>query len=390
MEKVKEQFSEIAKNVRKKNNLSQEDMASKLYLSGKQAVYYYEKGKRIMKLPEFVEFIKTFNETVVINKDGLSLFSTELNIENKEKKDMENKNSNLILLEKIGSVSFYEDIQSKKQYQQVEGIGLIPVLDGKIEYQTVQTFGDISIKYNLNGCYGYSIWFRDKCHEDDYWLLEQVKKSINELFFASQKEKTISVMITNLESKIKDEKIDLLEFDFSNAESFVNSLDDVLLDGGEFRCESFMDIAIPYALNFGEIESNTFYNTVWECVEEVFRIFKEKNKQTVVCKYSDYSLNEIKFDYSQNTNDSYCVTLSKNNKKLIFREFYFGCDNPNIDTVMEAVKDDYLLFKSSPTLSKYKLNRGDVENIELDYEILTLDVKSMIQFFGKEYLNSII
>lgn len=157
--------------------------------------------------------------------------------------------------------------------------------------------------------------------------------------------------ITNLESKIKDEKIDL----FLEKQNLIHSI---------MLCGNVQKKYLEY--------------------------LKKKNKQTVVYKYSDYSLNGIKFDYSQNTNDSYCVTLSKNNKKLIFREFYFGCDNPDIDTVMETIKDDYLLFKSSPTLSKYKLNRGDVENIELDYEILTLDVKSMIQFFGKEYLNSII
>ena len=75
MENIKEQFSEIVRTVRKKNKLNQEDMASKLYLSGKQTIYYYEKGERIMKLPDFVEFAQKFNETVVINKDGISLVS---------------------------------------------------------------------------------------------------------------------------------------------------------------------------------------------------------------------------------------------------------------------------------------------------------------------------
>lgn len=391
MERIKEQFSKITKDVREKNKLSQEDMASKLYLSGKQTIYYYEKGKRIMKLPEFVEFIQTFNETVVINKDGIALIDSESNIKNnQEEKGMKNEKNNLKLLEERGSISFYEDTQNEKQYQQVEGIGLIPVLDGKMEYQTIQTFGDMAIKYNLNGYDGYSIWSGDICYEDNFWSLEQVQNAVDELFLSSQKEKAISVMSINLENKLEDEEIELSELDFSNVESFLNSLDDVFLDEGQFRCEGFMDIAIPYALNFGEMESNTFYNALWECAEEVFEEFKRESIKTVTCKYSNYSDDEIKFDYLQNNNDSYRVILRKNNKKLIFKEFYFGCDNPDLKTVMEAVKDDYTLFKTSPNLKEYIANRGEVENIELEYDALRLDVKSMAQFFGKEYLNNLI
>ena len=48
--------------------MSQEELATQLHLGGKQIIYFYEKGQRIMKLPEFVQFIQEFNETVIVEK----------------------------------------------------------------------------------------------------------------------------------------------------------------------------------------------------------------------------------------------------------------------------------------------------------------------------------
>lgn len=392
MEKIKEQFSKITKDTREKNKLSQEDMALKLYLSGKQTIYYYEKGKRIMKLPEFVELIQKFNETVVINKDGMSLVSDIFNTkkDNKENEQMIRENDNLVFLEKQGEVSFYED-KNEVQYQNVPGIGLIPVLDGKMEYQLIEEFNNIQIKYNLNGVDGYSIWLEDTCYEDNFWSLNDIREAIEEMFISSQKEKAISVMLNNVENKLEDEKIDTKELDFSNVQSFIDSLDEVLLDDGEFTSECFMDIAIPYALNYGELDSPDFTDAIWECIEEVFNKLKRESIKTVTCKYSTYSKDELKFDFSLNDDNSFNVVLSKNNKRLIFKEFYFGCSTPCLSIVLDAVKDDYRLFKSSPDLKRYIENRGLIEgDVELEYSVLKLDVKSMAEFFGKDYLENII
>lgn len=393
MEKIKEQFGEITKSIRTKNNLTQKDMASKLYLND-QTIYAYEKAKRMMKLLEFIEFIQKFDESVLINKDGISLINTDLAIKNdkKESKRMSVELNNLKLIEEKGDVSFYEEIESKKQYQKVEGIGSTPILvvEGNIEYQTVKNFGDIFIKYNTNGCYGYSIWVNDRCYEDNFWVLKQAEDAVNEMFLLSQKNKTVSVMVANFKNRIEDEKISLEEFDLSDSLSFVSSMDNVFLDGGEFRCEGFMDIAIPYALNFGELESDTFYDALWECVDETFKKIKEESEKTIFCKKSKYNLSEIKFSSFKNDDDSYTVTLEKDGKKLTFTEFHFGLDTPNLDTVMDSVKDDYILFKTSPTLSDYIDNRGMIEDTELEYKILKSDVKSIIKFFGKKFLNDLI
>ena len=57
---------------------------------------------------------------------------------------------------------------------------------------------------------------------------------------------------------------------------------------------------------------------------------------------------------------------------------------------MDSIKDDYRLLKSSPSLSAYIENRGMVEDISLDYDMLRIDVRSMVEFFGKEYLENLI
>lgn len=393
MDNLKKQFGEIAKTVREKNKLSQEDMAAKLYLSGKQTIYYYEKGKRVMKLPEFIEFIQTFNETVVIDKNGLSLINNSNNkeiIENKENKKMINQNGSLVMIEEKGDISFYEDKETGRQYQKVSMIGLIPVVDGDIQYQIVESFGNISIRYNLNGVYGYSIWYNEKCYEDNFWSLEQTRKSVDEMFFESQKAKTISAMIFNLENKLNDEGLSLTKLDYRDTGYFLESLDDIFLDGGIFRCENFTDIAIPYALNFGELESNSFEEAIHECVQKVMDYFKMEAKKTVFCKPSLYSGKDIKFEYAKNADSSYCVILQKDNVQLIFTEFYFGCNIPSVEVVLESVKDDYLLFKNSPNLREYINNRGEIDNIESEYDCLKADIQSMINFFGRDYLEQLI
>ena len=396
MNNIKEQFGEIIKTIRVKNKLSQEKLANELYLSsGKQIISYYEKGERIMKLPEFVEFTKKFNETVVISKDGIYLSDKTSNKNTeKEYKHMIKERRNLVLIEKKGDIEFYEEVNSKKQFQKIPEMALLPVVDtldtGVHEYQLIESFQGISIKYDLAGVYGYSIWSGDRCLEDRFWYLEQVRESVKEMFFEGQKKKAISVMVSNIENKFEEEELELKECDFSSVSAFLNSLDDVLLDGGIFRCEGFIDIAIPYALNFGRIESEKFEEAQWECIEEAYRELKIESVKSVTCKPSRYYKDELEFEFYEKEDGSYKVILYRDGKKLIFREFYFGTSSPNLNTVLNAVKDDYQLLKSSPSLSAYIENRGMVEDISLDYDILRLDVKAMVDFFGKEFLESII
>lgn len=45
-------------------------------------------------------------------------------------------------------------------------------------------------------------------------------------------------------------------------------LDDGFRDGGKVRCEDFVDLADPYALRFGPLESKGWESARWECIRK--------------------------------------------------------------------------------------------------------------------------
>ena len=83
--------------------------------------------------------------------------------------------SELILIDTKGDVSFYEDAFGQ-QYQSVLGQDAFAVKDGKMSYKKIATWKGYTIKYNVNGCNGFSIWKSDLHLEDNIWTLKSVKK----------------------------------------------------------------------------------------------------------------------------------------------------------------------------------------------------------------------
>lgn len=59
-------------------------------------------------------------------------------------------------------------------------------------------------------------------------------------------------------------------------ENFNIFLDDLFNDGGEIRCEKFGDLAMEYALQFGELESTPFTNKQWDCIEAAIKIINRR------------------------------------------------------------------------------------------------------------------
>jgi hypothetical protein len=53
-------------------------------------------------------------------------------------------------------------------------------------------------------------------------------------------------------------------------------LDDLFEDGGEIRCEKFTDLAMEYALQFGELESSPFNNKQWDCIKSAIKIISRR------------------------------------------------------------------------------------------------------------------
>lgn len=57
-------------------------------------------------------------------------------------------------------------------------------------------------------------------------------------------------------------------------DNFNTYLDDAFGDGGYIRCECFGDLATPYALQYGPIESDKFMEAQWKCIEEAIVLIR--------------------------------------------------------------------------------------------------------------------
>ena len=89
-------------------------------------------------------------------------------------------------------------------------------------------------------------------------------------------------MINSLESEFKKRNILLSDLDFNSASDMLNSIDDLLLDGGEFRCERFADLTHEFAFNFGEMESEEFEDIKWKCIELAYNVLKKKHEEEYI------------------------------------------------------------------------------------------------------------
>lgn len=86
-------------------------------------------------------------------------------------------------------------------------------------------------------------------------------------------EKTVAEMVRCL--KYEAEEFGIKEEDIRRlfAKEDVNSLDDLFGDGGEVRCENFVDLSWDYALQFGEFDSLEFHHAQWDAVSKAMEVF---------------------------------------------------------------------------------------------------------------------
>ncbi len=64
--------------------------------------------------------------------------------------------------------------------------------------------------------------------------------------------------------------------------NFNDFLDGAFGDGGEVRCEKFVDLALPYSTIFGEIGSAAEEKARWECIELALSIISGAARPIVV------------------------------------------------------------------------------------------------------------
>ena len=82
-------------------------------------------------------------------------------------------------------------------------------------------------------------------------------------------------MIRALETRLREEGIQLDELDVSSPENLHTSIDQID-PTGEIRCEDFMDHSWEYAGQYGELGDNEFVNAQWRCLEVATQMLREE------------------------------------------------------------------------------------------------------------------
>lgn len=72
-------------------------------------------------------------------------------------------------------------------------------------------------------------------------------------------------MVESLKDAAKSKSKSLEGLTYENFNTF---LDDLFNDGGETRCKQFTDLAMDYALQFGELESTPFTDAQHKCIKK--------------------------------------------------------------------------------------------------------------------------
>ena len=85
--------------------------------------------------------------------------------------------------------------------------------------------------------------------------------------------KSVNKMIKGLEYQAKKHGKSLSGMTKKNFNYF---LDDLFEDGGEIRCIDFIDHADPYALQFGDFESDQYEEKRWEVIERALEYFENQ------------------------------------------------------------------------------------------------------------------
>ena len=87
------------------------------------------------------------------------------------------------------------------------------------------------------------------------------------------KKETVNKMVNSLFYQAEKHDVSLKGINTDNWQWF---LDDLFNDGGEIRCENFIDLSIGYSLQFGEFESIPMMNKHWECCIVAIKIIEKK------------------------------------------------------------------------------------------------------------------
>jgi hypothetical protein len=124
---------------------------------------------------------------------------------------IDNVNHDFLLIETKGDVKFWQD-SCQRMIQQIHNGEFLLVKDGDMEYKDIYKVGNYTIKYNLNGLYGYCIAKDNIILEDRYWNYKTVLKHVNSVAkdWCSRCEEDF--LVEELTTYLTDNETGLFEF----------------------------------------------------------------------------------------------------------------------------------------------------------------------------------
>ena len=87
------------------------------------------------------------------------------------------------------------------------------------------------------------------------------------------KREAATKMVDSLRYEAKRKGVDLSGLTIDNLNVY---LDDAFQDGGEVRCEKFIDLALKYSIKFRPLGPSREEQARWECIELAFEMLKKE------------------------------------------------------------------------------------------------------------------
>lgn len=98
-------------------------------------------------------------------------------------------------------------------------------------------------------------------------LNDDVNLEGNDIGMSIKLDQVAKEMNESLKEQARQHDVDIEDIRELFEDHKVNNLDELFNDGGDVRCEHFTDLAMEYAFQFGELESDPFMKAQWKAIE---------------------------------------------------------------------------------------------------------------------------
>ncbi len=182
--KMNHTLGDMLKTIRETKRLHINDVAEQLNVVPR-TVYKWESGDRIPPYDVLLLLTEVLDCTLVLDHGNLTFENPQASKRLEElKKEVEKMK--LKLVQTTGDINFFKD-SNEAWYQQICQGDIEKVLDGAITYRIVERCEDYSIRYELNGTTGFSVWQNETNLKDGFWTLKEANDCLGR-FLLEEKE----------------------------------------------------------------------------------------------------------------------------------------------------------------------------------------------------------